>query len=184
MSWTTPGEWPTPPVVWGPPGEGVVASRAGTLASFGQRVVAMLVDVLVSLAPWLVAGPFAWLTAERTQSPLGHTNVMTTEAGDWAILAALGVQVLLWVANRWAVQGRTGQSVGKRVVGVRLADARGGVGGLGPVGGPVGGGHTVVRELAHVLDWPGPLGFMWPLWDPLHQTFADKVAGTVVVRVR
>jgi len=182
-----PGEWPTPPVVWGPPGQGVVASRVGMLASYGQRVGAMLLDVLVSLVPWLVAGPFAWLTAERTPSPLGHTNVMTTTAGDWAILAALALQVLVWVANRWVVQGRTGQSLGKRVLGIRLADARGLAGGpgpVGPVGGPVGGGRTVGRELAHVLDWPGPLGFMWPLWDPLGQTFADEVTGTVVVRVR
>lgn len=189
-SWPTtaaPGEWPTPPVAWGPPGEGVLASRAGTLASYGQRIGAMLLDVLVSLLPWLVAGPFAWLTAERTQSPLGHTNVMTTAAGDWAVLAALALQVVLWVANRWVVQGRTGQSLGKRRVGIRLADARGvgrAGGPAGPVGGPVGAGRTVGRELAHVLDWPGPLGFMWPLWDPLRQTFADKVTGTVVVRVR
>lgn len=183
-------EWPTPPIVWGPPGEGVVASRVGTLASYGQRVGAMLLDVLVSLVPWLVAGPFAWLTAERTQSPLGHTNVMTTTAGDWAVLAALALQVLVWVANRWVVQGRTGQSVGKRVLGIRLADARGlgalgsVAGAAGPAGGPVGGGRTVGRELAHVLDWPGSLGYLWPLWDPLRQTFADKVTGTVVVRVR
>lgn len=189
-AWGTPGppgEWPTPPIAWGPPGQGVVASRAGGLASYGQRVGAMLLDVLVSLVPWLVAGPFAWLTAERTQSPLGHTNVMTTTAGDWVILAALVVQAVVWVANRWAVQGRTGQSLGKRVLGIRLADARGAGGAdgpAGPVGGPVGRGRTVGRELAHVLDWPGPLGFMWPLWDPLRQTFADKVTGTVVVRVR
>ena len=188
-----PGEWPTPPIAWGPPGEGVVRNGAGDLASYGQRIGAMLLDVLVSLVPWLVAGPFAWLTAERTQSPLGHTNVMTTTAGDWAILAALALQAVLWVANRWLVQGRTGQSLGKRRVGIRLADARGvgaasGPGSLpgpaGPVGGPVGARRTVGRELAHVLDWPGPLGFMWPLWDPLRQTFADKVSGTVVVRVR
>lgn len=179
-----PGEWPTPPIAWGPPGQGVVASGAGTLASYGQRVGAMLLDVLASLVPWLVAGPFAWLTAERTQSPLGHTNVMTTTAGDWAVLAALALQVVLWVANRWVVQGRTGQSFGKRRVGIRLADARGVTGGYGALGGSVGGGRTVGREFAHVLDWPGPLGFMWPLWDPLRQTFADKVSGTVVVRVR
>jgi len=40
------------------------------------------------------------------------------------------------------------------------------------------------RDAPRVFDWPGPLGFMWPLWDPLGQTFADKVTGTVVVRVR
>ncbi|EYR63287.1 hypothetical protein N866_01700 [Actinotalea ferrariae CF5-4] len=151
-------------------------TRRGVLASWLQRVGAYLVDVLAALAPWLVAGPFAYLTADRGVDIFGEPSIMTTPAGDWAVLAALAVQVVLWVANRWVLQGRTGRSVGKRVLGLRLADQRTGV--------VPGAGRTIGRELAHVLDWPGSLGFLWPLWDPLTQTFADKVSSTVVVRER
>ncbi|WP_225752716.1 RDD family protein [Actinotalea sp. Marseille-Q4924] len=150
--------------------------RRGVLATWLQRVGAHLVDVLVALAPWLVAGPFAYLTAERGVDVFGEPSIMTTTAGDWAVLAALAVQVALWIANRWVLQGRTGRSVGKRVLGLRLADQRTGV--------VPGTGRTIGREIAHVLDWPGPLGFLWPLWDRLTQTFADKVSSTVVVRER
>jgi len=30
---------------------------------------------------------------------------------------------------------------------------------------------------------PCYLGYLWPLWDSKRQTFADKIVGTVVVRV-
>lgn len=169
-----------PPTATGPypPHDDATApgTRRGVLATWLQRVGAYLVDVLVALAPWLVAGPFAYLTAERGADVFGEPSVTTTTAGDWAVLAALAVQVVLWIGNRWVLQGRTGRSVGKRVVGLRLADRRTGV--------VPGTGRTIGREIAHVLDWPGPLGFLWPLWDRLTQTFADKLSGTVVVRER
>jgi uncharacterized RDD family membrane protein YckC len=35
-----------------------------------------------------------------------------------------------------------------------------------------------------VLDGVLYLGYLWPLWDPRKQTFADKIVGSVVVRAR
>jgi hypothetical protein len=40
------------------------------------------------------------------------------------------------------------------------------------------------REIAHVLDGAVYIGYLWPLWDRLNQTFADKIVGSVVVRDR
>ena len=82
----------------------------------------------------------------------------------------LGIQ--LW--NRVFRQGRTGQSIGKKVDGHqarrgahRAADRR---------------RHGFVRDLAHTLDGAAYIGYLWPLWDDKRQTFADKILSTVVVR--
>jgi uncharacterized RDD family membrane protein YckC len=71
-------------------------------------------------------------------------------------------------------QGRTGWSVGKRTLGIRLLEES--------TGRPLGTWRTFARNLAHVLDaLPCYLGYLWPLWDTRRQTFADKLVGTVVV---
>ena len=87
----------------------------------------------------------------------------------------LGVLAALAFAVRNLIeQGETGQTFGKRHVGVRLIRVRDrrAVGPLWSIG----------RQLLHVVDVvPLGAGLLWPLRDPKHQTFADKIAGTVVV---
>ena len=46
----------------------------------------------------------------------------------------------------------------------------------------IGVGMCIVRGFAHTLDGVFfDLGYLWPIWDRKHQTFADKICGTVVV---
>lgn len=47
---------------------------------------------------------------------------------------------------------------------------------------PVGPWVALGREVAHLLDVCSVVGWLWPLWDPQQQTFADKLASTRVVR--
>ena len=72
-------------------------------------------------------------------------------------------------------QGKTGQTLGKKQVGiyvVREADGQ-----------FTGGGMAIVRSIAHIVDGiPCYIGWLWPLWDSKKQTFADKIMGTVVVK--
>lgn len=153
---------------------GTAPRHQAQVASWGRRVGAHLVDWLVTLSPGLVVGPFAYLTAERGTDYFGEPSIMTSPAGDWAVLGGLVAAVALWVWNRWLRQGRTGRSVGKQLLRTRLVDAR--------TGAVPGVGRTAGRELAHVLDWPGSIGYLWAIWDPRGQTFADKALSTVVVR--
>ncbi len=93
-------------------------------------------------------------------------------------LAGLGVLALLVFAvwNTLFRQGATGQSLGKRALGIRLVGERSGQ--------PIGVGRTLVRQVAHLLDaLPLYVGYLWPLWDERRQTFADKACATIVVRV-
>ena len=72
--------------------------------------------------------------------------------------------------------GPTGQTLGKRALGIRVIDFKG--------GGPIGYARGLVRYIARFLSAiVFFLGYFWMLWDPEKQTWQDKIAGTVVVPV-
>jgi len=84
-------------------------------------------------------------------------------------LAALGYTI--W--NRW-IQGGQGQSLGKKVVGMRLLSEE--------TGQPIGTLNAFLRDICHFVD--GIIcyvGYLFPLWDAKRQTLADKIMRTVVV---
>ncbi len=89
--------------------------------------------------------------------------------GSLLLIAALG-----WAIYQAYLAGETGQSLGKKQAGIRL---------LGELNGqPIGGGAGIGRYVLHVVDGaPCGLGYLWPLWDPKRQTFADKIIKTVVI---
>jgi uncharacterized RDD family membrane protein YckC len=83
--------------------------------------------------------------------------------------------IVLFGYNRWYLAGRTGQSWGRKLFGVRLVDDR--------TGRPVGVGRAVLRDVAHLLDgFFFCLGYLLPLVSAKRQTIADKVCRTVVVK--
>ncbi len=85
---------------------------------------------------------------------------------------ALSIAGGLWICYQ---EGTTGQSIGKRQMGIRLISAQ--------TGQPIGFGMAFVRKIAHIADsFLCYIGFLWPLWDDRKQTFADKICNTIVVR--
>ena len=156
----------------------------GPLANWGTRVLASIIDTLltlIGLVPYVVGIPL--LVAgipDREYDPFTDTWRNVGEANDGLIAGGIALMVLgfvlmlaiqLW--NRVFRQGRTGQSIGKKVTGIKLVEERSGQ--------PVGAGMAFVREIAHVLDGIFYIGYLWPLWDPKKQTFADKILSTLVV---
>lgn len=72
--------------------------------------------------------------------------------------------------------GATGQTLGKKMLGIRVIDLRG--------GGPIGFSRGVIRYFGRILSAiPLLLGYFWMLWDSEKQTWHDKLAGSVVVPV-
>jgi uncharacterized RDD family membrane protein YckC len=135
---------------------------APAFASWGTRVASALVDGLI---PAVVAclGLVPILFSAELGVVIGTAVVCYLAAFAFA----------LW-NSAWR-QGRTGQSLGKSLVGTRLVRARDGA--------PVGFGTALGRQFAHVVDGILALGYLRPLWDPRRQTFADSMCDTVVVRV-
>lgn len=142
------------------PGQGGYGS-APSYANWGQRFLGTLVDGLVFLVPYLVA-------------LLGFNS----DGAVSAIFATIGALALIGIAI-WQLikEGRTGQTIGKKAVGIRLVREADGQ--------PLGVGMAFVRRLAHFLDsLPCYLGWLWPAWDEKSQTFADKICSSIVIRTK
>jgi uncharacterized RDD family membrane protein YckC len=70
----------------------------------------------------------------------------------------------------------SGQTLGKRAVGIRVIDFN--------TGGPIGFPRGLLRYLGKILSTIAIfIGFLWMLWDREKQCWQDKIANTVVVPV-
>ena len=188
------GQQPPPPAPYGQqqpyaPNAGYPANPYGAVAlpkesyaSWGQRVGAYLLDYLLTL-PFAIVGLILIVVgAASTASSLTYnsaTGTYDSSGAGLSLLAVLGY--LLWVIgaigvtawNRWYKGGKTGQSWGKRVMGIKLVREADGQ--------PLGAGMAFVRDLAHVVDGLiCDIGYLFPLWDVKRQTLADKILHTAV----
>lgn len=153
-------------------------------APWPRRVAAYLIDfapVLVAQIPFWVGYVMLCIRLVRLPPtlPLGQTAAeLTGSALIWMLIGLgllLGALVWQWY-NRWLTAGRTGQSLGKRVLDTTL---------MAEVNGqPIGPANAFLRDLLHVLDGLACIGFLRPLWDAKRQTFADLIMKTVVVDQR
>jgi uncharacterized RDD family membrane protein YckC len=153
-----------------------------TYAPWPHRVLAFLLDAIPVVVLGLLAVVLLYLTRNRgcdgdpsardlgaecasNASPLGVIFFVAT----WLAIIGYGV----W--NFGYRQGKTGASIGKSVLHLRVVDVASGE--------PIGFVRSVIRQFAHVLEPLSlGLGYLWPLWDAKRQTFADKLASTVCVR--
>ena len=151
-----PPAYGAPPPGYGQPPQGygyAPPGPAGQLANWGNRFVGGFIDYAIF---GILAGIFRPIST-----------------GLYILLTLAG---LAWTIYNKIIEGRTGQSIGKRVAGTRLIRENDGQ--------PVGAGMAIARWLAHILDGlPCLIGYLWPLWDNKRQTFADKICSTVVVKV-
>jgi len=142
------GSWPAQP----PP-------AVGQLAEWGPRAAGLLIDAGVGVAIYIVGIVLAAIV-----------GVISSVLGALVMLAALAAYVGWFVVNM-IEQGQTGQSLGKRIVGLKLVRAADGQ--------VTGAGLSVGRYFAHSLEFG--IGWLFPLFDDRKQTFADKICSTVVV---
>jgi uncharacterized RDD family membrane protein YckC len=99
-------------------------------------------------------------------------NIVSAGSQTLGTLLSL-VAFAFGIYNAW-LNGATGQSVGKKIMGTKVVGEA--------TGQPIGGGLGIVRYLAHILDAIICfIGFLFPLWDAKKQTIADKVMKTVVI---
>lgn len=130
-------------------------------ASWGRRVGAYLLDSLVLFVPLvLLIGIFV-------------------AADIWAavVIAYLATIVLPFVYFTVMHGGESGQTYGKRWLGIRVVSDE--------TGNSIGRGRAFGRYAITVvfsfLFIPLLLDYLWPLWDTKNQALHDKVVGSVVV---
>lgn len=90
-------------------------------------------------------------------------------------VAGQGLNVLIGAGYFiWLEGSPSGQTLGKRVLGIRVLDF--------DAGGPVGYGRAAIRYVGRFVSGiVFALGYLWMLWDGQKQTWHDKMATTVVV---
>lgn len=130
------------------------------LATYDKRLIAGLIDYA---APYFAVFIVA-IVLSAVSSTLG------------LLVSTLGyLGAFAWVLYNKYQEGLTGQSVGKKIAGARLVSELNGQ--------PIGGGQAIGRYFVHILDGFCLVGYLFPLWDPKRQTFADKIMKTVVLAV-
>jgi uncharacterized RDD family membrane protein YckC len=132
-------------------------AASGARAGFGPRLGAYLLDLLVVGIPAAIIV----IVALAISNTLG-------------VIAYLLVIVASIAYFPYFEGGPTGQTIGKKALGIKVVDTQG--------GGPIGFGRGFIRLLVRwVGSIPLYLGWFWMLWDPEQQTWHDKAANTYVV---
>jgi uncharacterized RDD family membrane protein YckC len=132
-------------------------------------VVSYLIDLLFGLLLSIPGGVLVGVGAATS----GGARVALITVGS--VLLAIAAIVQIWQSG-WR-QGARGQSWGKSVTGLRTVSAET----MQPIGGPVGLLRWLVDSLLGAIWILQLLNYLWPLWDPRRQTWADKVVGSVVL---
>ncbi|MFF7459630.1 RDD family protein [Kitasatospora sp. NPDC008115] len=144
------------------------------LAGWAERATAAGIDL--GLAGGLMT---AYLAALAVAQPAFAAVQLLALLADVDIRGALSQGYWLvgggWLVVQWAGRGRSGESLGQRLVGVVTVDEE--------TGAPVGPARSILRGVLHVLDvLPAGAGFVRPVVHPRRQTWADSISRTVVVR--
>ena len=148
-------------------------------AAYGKRVVAYLIDGVLSAGPLIVAYVlfFVAVAASSNSDSIGPLGVVALLLVLVAVLWAIGFTI--W--NLFVRQGKTGQSIGKQKQGIKLVREIDGQ--------PVGGGMAFVRyfvagiignltcNIFNLVD------YLWPLWDERKQRLIDKMFKFQVIEV-
>ena len=154
-------------------------------AGFGSRLGAWLLDGLlygIAMAVPIIIG-VVMIAAAFADCVTVFDDVICPDGAPSGGLLGGGIAVavlgFLFVVILYVrALGRTGQTWGRRIVGIKVVRVDSGdVPGIG---------RALGRQLfaqiisANILY----LGYLWMIWDKDRQTWHDKVAGTIVVRTR
>ncbi|MHC5067173.1 MAG: RDD family protein [Planctomycetota bacterium] len=130
-------------------------------AGFLPRAAAHFIDFVVfTIAVAVIVSAALGFDAYLDQ----HVSVFELIVGQ-----AMPMVVVIWM---WC---RYGATPGKMAFGLRIERV---------AGGRISLLQALVRNIGYMISLlPFGLGFAWCLWDPKRQTWHDKLAGTVVVRL-
>ncbi len=137
----------------GPPPGGPSGPRAG----FRARLGAAILDGLIIGIPGAIV--------------IGIAGAIS----DALLILAYLVYIVVGIGYYIYFEGGpTGQTIGKKVLNIRVMDIN--------QGGPIGYGRAAIRYVVRIVSAiPIYLGYLWMLWDSEKQTWHDKAASCVVV---
>lgn len=159
------------------PGAGVTAQPVWELSGWWRRVGASVIDSLIVWIPVSIVVSLFDSGSEFTAED-GSASFNLDTSGTLLALVASAIYFMV-VMSAW-----NGQTVGKKVTGIRVVREN---------GENITAGFAFVRQTlviqilfgmfaALLLFIPTLLNYLWPLWDDKHQALHDKIVKTRVVR--
>ena len=144
----------------------------------GQRIGGFVIDSVIKwgflMGVFVIAAAIA--DGSTPQPDFANPDPGPTGAGAIAVFLFGALAFAGFFLYRPILEGRPeGQTFGKRAMGIRVVRQNNGA--------PIGYGLAIGRNVARILDqFIFFLGYLWAIWDTQHQTWHDKIAGTLVVR--
>lgn len=153
------------------------------LAGFGNRLLGRILDgilyglvslvfVIPAVVMFRVAFDDCYSINDEIRCPEGALNGGALAAAIALILAAVLLVAVLYVRSL----GKTGQTWGRKIAGVKVVSKE--------TGAPIGIGRAFGRSLFASLISGNIcfLGYLWMLWDKDRQTWHDKIVGSIVIK--
>ncbi len=143
----------------------------GQLAGFFTRLLASIIDsILLGIVQFVVGLVF-------TFGPMAFLRGQNVALLMFLPLVQFLLQIMMTVYYYGIYQHNTGQTIGKKAMGIKVVDA---VTGQTPSV-----GKFLLRDILGkiISAFTFLIGYLMVLWDPKKQALHDKVAGTVVIKV-
>jgi uncharacterized RDD family membrane protein YckC len=139
-----------------------------TVMGFGRRLAANLIDMM-----------FVWVFGLLLGTAAGVAGLLIGMYGPERPVALnlliIGSGLIFSVVYYIASWAKTGQTIGKMTIGVKV---------VGADGNPPSWGAAILRYIGYIVNMVVfALGFLWIVFDRKRQGWHDKLAGTYVVYV-
>ena len=176
---------PAPPVAPPPVPQNTPASPASgqyIYAGFGSRWLASALDGLIVGAVSLAigfSGTIVNLFVGGAGNSIGNSTANVGVSLIGMLISILGgiLQMAVWVGYYTYFTGKNGQTPGKKALNIKVINP--------DTTFPPGYGYAFLREVIGkpISSFCFGLGYLWVLWDDKKQTWHDKIAHTVVIKV-
>jgi uncharacterized RDD family membrane protein YckC len=173
------GPYPVPPIPGSPatllhtgqPGEAAGRRFAG----FWIRVFAYLSDsIVIQLIIWLLFTVAVLGYSAGSSASVSVQQMYELYQAQWGPIA--GLDILIKLVYYTLFLGRSGQTPGKKLFGIKV---------IRTDGDPVTHGQALVRTLGYYINmFTLQIGFLWVAFDPRKQGLHDKIAGTLEIHER
>ena len=146
-------------------------------AGFGVRLLAYLIDMLIvmPIVLFVLYSLFGFDQLSMSSAARLGESALHESMKQRSIARYIGLIAYIVYCGLLECSGMQA-TIGKRAMGIRVADDR---------GNPLSAGRSFARNFAKIASYlPLTLGFLWVIWSKQKKSWHDMIAKTVVIKVK